>query len=281
MKKITFLALLGILALGVEPLYALPPVKVAATVGPSHGNVSVTIPPKAVEVAPNVFSLGTAFDSASDALVEGYAIVHKKKGFAKGNSARGPGATSCYGFLAKGSKWKTVEPWVVNPANPSGLSHDFVFSTLGSGIAKWEDVTDGVVNGSGQNVLGNGATTSAVLVADMASPDNLNEVYFDALEDGTIGVTIVWGIFGGPVRERKLVEWDQIYNTLYQWSATGEVDKMDFNNIATHELGHSVGLADLYSGSCLNETMYGYADYGEVNKRDLNSGDIAGMNSLY
>ena len=56
--------------------------------------------------------------------------------------------------------------------------------------------------------------------------------------------------------------------------------KIDFYNIATHELGHSVGMTDLYN-FCTEETMYGYATEGETKKRDLNAGDIAGINALY
>jgi hypothetical protein len=56
---------------------------------------------------------------------------------------------------------------------------------------------------------------------------------------------------------------------------------MDFENIATHELGHSVGLGDLDEDRCSDQTMYGYADYGETNKRDLEAGDIKGISELY
>jgi hypothetical protein len=35
------------------------------------------------------------------------------------------------------------------------------------------------------------------------------------------------------------------------------------------------------SGSCTEETMYAYASLGEVKKRDLNSGDVSGINGLY
>jgi len=116
-----------------------------------------------------------------------------------------------------------------------------------------------------------------------ASPDNMNEVYFaDVSDANAIAVTIVWGIFGGKPANRELVEWDQVYDDIdFDWSASGEADKMDFESIATHELGHSVGLDDLYELSCDQETMYGYAGEGEINKRDLEAGDIAGVNKLY
>ena len=56
---------------------------------------------------------------------------------------------------------------------------------------------------------------------------------------------------------------------------------MDLQNIATHELGHAIGLKDLYSSACNTETMYKYSGVGDVQKRDLNGGDIAGVIALY
>ena len=88
-------------------------------------------------------------------------------------------------------------------------------------------------------------------------------------------------MFLGPPKNRVLVEWDQVYDQVdYDWSSSGEAGKMDFENIATHELGHSVGMGHP-SSECIEETMYAYAGYGETKKRDLNAGDIAGINGLY
>ena len=72
-----------------------------------------------------------------------------------------------------------------------------------------------------------------------------------------------------------------IDQTDFDWSASGEAGKMDFENIVTHELGHAVGLADLYTTSCSEQTMYGYAANGETKKRTLESGDITGVKQLY
>ena len=55
---------------------------------------------------------------------------------------------------------------------------------------------------------------------------------------------------------------------------------MDFENIATHELGHSIGMGHP-SSECIEETMYAYADFGETKKRTLNTGDIEGISELY
>ncbi len=240
------------------------------------------IPAHAKQVGENVYYLGKAYDAKLKKEVDGYMIIRKHTGSAKpgGNPT---GGSTCYSYIASGAKWRSAEPWVVNPTNTYGISNLSVFSLLDGGIAKWEDAANGIVgDGISVNILGNGTIASnTVLVADEVTTDGLNEVYFDALDQGTIGVTIVWGIFGGSPKSRQLVEWDQVYNTFYDWSDAGASNAMDFDNIATHELGHSVGMGDLYSSSCSEETMYGYSTEGDIQGRTLNAGDIAGVNALY
>src|SRR3989344_256302 len=267
------------------------PVTPNAPSSPNTPNKTFFLPKDAVKISEDLFRLRSSKDPGTNESVEGYAIIHKKAhlrdafGAAPARVSRPAklSGSTCYGYLASGAKWKQVEPWVVNPANGSGVSDNDVFDVFSSSISKWEDATDGNIgNGAGVNVIGNGTSTSSVLEADTVSPDNLNEAYFGAIEDSdTIAVTIVWGIFSGPTRNRALVEWDQIYNTVYEWSSTGEANKMDLDNIVTHEIGHSFGMNDLYKSFCSSQTMYGYADFGETMKRTLEAGDINGINKLY
>lgn len=293
MKKVllviaSFFLLSGILgnAYGF-PSAPTPPQQPSAPKPPEFPSSPFTLPKDSVKVADDVFKLKPTRDPATGVEVEGFAIVHKKDHPKRLEARRNRSArrtrNTCYGFLSSGAKWKSIEPWMVNTTNSNGLSSDFIFNNLTSDIAKWEDAADGVVgNGLSIDILGDGSVTSATLSADTTSPDDNNELYFGEISDpDTIAVTIVWGIFGGRTSARRLIEWDQIYNTSYLWSSTGESDKMDFENIATHELGHSVGLADLYQSQCSEETMYGYATYGQTIKRDLNPGDITGINTLY
>ncbi len=257
---------------------------------------TVTIPSTAIEVAPDIFYLGTAIDKGR--VVEGYAFVDYKEGFGKPTCnnngicepelgekkscsdcrSGGNGETdtsNCYGFLAKGAKWKSVEDYMVDPTNIRGLGKSFVRNNIASDISKWETAAN-------WDILGD-EITGTVDGADTESPDNKNEVYFaDVKYSGAIAITIVWGIFSGPPWARELVEWDQVYDDVdFDWSATGEAGKMDFENIATHELGHSVGLDDLYDSKCSEMTMYGYAGYGETKKRTLEDGDRTGVKKLY
>lgn len=257
---------------------------------PDKAKNPVVIPAHAVEVAPGVFYLGKALDKGR--VVEGYAMF-VKPGTECGNGICEPGenarkcpedcanggeepdTSSCYEFLAREAKWKTVEDYIVDPTNTRGLYEKFVRDNLAGDIEKWEIV-------AGVDILGD-EIAGTVDGADLESPDDKNEVYFaDIDHEGAIAVAIIWGIFGGPPPFRELIEWDMVFDDVdFDWSATGEAGKMDFENIATHELGHAVGLGDLYNDACSEQTMYGYADYGETKKQTLESGDISGIQKLY
>jgi len=254
----------------------------------------VAIPAHAVEVAPGLFYLGTAVDNGR--LVEGYAMFVKptcdNDGICEpelgenpscadcksnGEDPEEPDTSSCYGFLAKGAKWKSVEPYIVDTTNEEGLTQAFISDNLAMDIDKWEGY-------AGVDILGD-EEAGIVDGADLEETDGKNEVYFADIDyEGVIAMAVVWGIFGGPPPFRKLVEWDMVFDDVdFDWSedAEGSTTEMDFENIATHELGHAVGLDDLYDTKCSDQTMYGYSWEGETKKRTLEEGDIKGIRGLY
>lgn len=244
-------------------------------------NKEFKIPPGLSEISPGVFSLGKAKDVKGND-VEGIMFVHYKDESAKQQAIGGkpPSKTLCYSFLTKGGvKWTTPEAWIVNPVNSDGLSSPFILSNIENNIAKWEDASNGIKGDSIYvNIMEGGSTTDATLTADSSSPDGANEIYFaNIASTGVIAVTTTWySTFSG-----QIVEWDQVYDDVdFNWSSSGEAGKMDFENISTHEIGHAVGMGHP-SDSCTSETMYRYASNGETIKRDLNSGDVAGIDKLY
>lgn len=286
MKKTAFIGAVFSLFLAVSQVFAVPPsfVPMGLTTPGTSGTLVLPAPADNAPVL-DVLPLGTALDPGSGKVVEGYAFIHFDKHPAKPGDkpGRGGGSSKCYAYLANGAKWKSAEPWVMNTSNANSLDGTTLFNTQATALLKWEDAADGTVDSvSGYNIFGDGSTTSSALVADTSSPDNYNEVYFANISNsGAIAVTIVWGIFAGPPSGRELVEWDQVYDDVdYNWSLTVESGKMDFDNIASHEDGHSAGM-DHPDDSCTEETMYRFGDYGEIKKRDLNAGDIAGVNALY
>src|SRR3989344_4983805 len=85
---------------------------------------TVVIPRQAVQVADNVFSLGSAVDPGTGQVVEGYMVLDNRRMNAKGgsNGRPGGGSEACYAFLASGAKWKGAEEYLVDTYNNDGLS---------------------------------------------------------------------------------------------------------------------------------------------------------------
>lgn len=227
-----------------------------------------------------VISLGTAIDPQSGKVVEGYAFITPRKNNAKppwaggGGGGKPKGASTCYSVIAKDAKWKVAEDYTVDGSNNAGLNAADVSNLIATSLNTWDSEV-------AYNIFGN-ASTSLVDGADELSPDGKNEVYFaDISSPGAIAVTITWGIFNGPPSQRELVEWDQVYDDVdFTWSTSGAAGDMDFQNIATHEIGHALGLSHP-DDTCTTETMYRFASEGETNKQDLEAGDIAGVEKLY
>jgi len=281
-RKILFLCALGLPAVSqaAPPSVELPAAAAPAAQGMPAG---FSLPPQAAEIADGIFDLGTVIQNGRE--LQGIAFVHPRANHAKpdnpgGGKGKPPkdngGATSsCYALIAKGARWKTVEDYLVSTTNQSGMSSTFVNQSIDAAVSLWNAEVASPVFGN--------RVSGVVDGADTGQPDGQNEVMFAAISDpGVIAVTITWGVFSGSPRFREIVEWDQVYDDVdFAWGdADTNTSVMDMLNIAAHETGHAAGLA--HPGStCIDETMYVYADGGETKKRDLNAGDISGILDLY
>lgn len=214
--------------------------------------------------------------------LERIVFIHYKKDFAKPPWAgEGKGGkdedTGDYETYGKGVKWKdTPVEYVIDPDNPDGLTESFITSAFFSSAEEWDSHTGTELFNDVYSIDYNASWDSDI-------PDGRNELVFgDYSEQGVIAVTVVWGYFSGPPRQREIIEFDVLFDTDFTWGdATLNSQLMDLQNIATHEIGHGAGLADLYKDSASEETMYGYSENGEIKKRDLYYGDIAGIQELY
>jgi len=272
-------------------------VSVVVVAKPSFNAPNDVVPAHAVEVSKGVFSLGTATDVDGE-VVEGFMFIHNdkddkdnRKAHAKpgtecGNGLCEPGenankcpsdctgdgtddnkgSSSCYSLFAKGASWKTTEDYT------TGAGVDLTLTE--TSLDAWDSEVP-------FNIFGTG-TSGTTDGADLIIPDGKNEVEFQDLgPTNTIAFTVVWGIFSAPPPFNELVEWDAVFNTAYTF---GDADKdpsvMDYQNIATHEFGHALGL-NHPEDSCTEETMYAFAEFGETKKRTLEAGDTTGLDRLY
>lgn len=258
----------------------------------AKSGVPVIIPAHAVEVSDGVFDLGFARD-VDGKVVQGF-LLFAKPGTVCGNgicepsenankcpadcggASEPPTTSSCFATFAKGARWKVTEDYGLDTTNTNGLSSSFIQTVTDLSLDVWDDEVS-------FEIFGVRDPSIVVDGPDDVSPDGKNEVQFLNLgPSNTIAYTIVWGIFRGPPSGRILVEWDAVFNDDYDFgdADVASTTVMDYQNIASHEFGHSLGLAHP-GDTCTEETMYAFAAFNETKKRSIEAGDIAGVNKLY
>lgn len=209
-------------------------------------------------------------DSADIKKVE-YALYYKKS-FSRLNNNGKIKSQTCYAFLSRKKViWKETASYVLNTNNPQGLSEDFIKSAIFNSAESWDSVTLKEI--ANDNVLVDPNTP-------YGKRDGKNVIVFgnNYSDPGVIAVTSVWY----NTKTGTILEFDISFETDYQWGdAQVNPQLMDLQNIATHELGHAFGMGDVYKDECSLVTMYGYADYGEIQKRTLEEADIKGFQVLY
>jgi len=219
-------------------------------------------------------------------------FVHYKKGHGKpANPGKGGGKNpdgGYYAYISKGAKWRTTEAFRLNLAcdeNTGGSLDGVIGNAVAAGMEAWE-----TAGGAGLSIFG-GIALDRTATYQNGDYRGSNTISFGLYGDpNVIGITTVWGYFSGPVSQREIIEAHILLNDEFQWgdasadsNGDGSPDSflMDVQDIATHELGHVAGMGDLYETGASEETMYGYSTEGELKKRDLYKGDIAGVTGLY
>ena len=183
-----------------------------------------------------------------------------------------------------GAKWKNLPVHMeVNPSN-SGLSEEFVLKAIRLAAEEWDDGAYSGWGGVKPNLFDDNITINrTVSYDDLAWTNDKRDgkntlLWGNYPTQGAIAVTILWY----NVKTKEILEFDIVFDTDYTWgNATENANVMDLQNIATHELGHGVGLDDVYQSPAYQETMYGYSSVGEIIKRDLYIGDKEGITKLY
>jgi hypothetical protein len=182
--------------------------------------------------------------------------------------------------------WKLPPGGITYRVNPSrvkvppgySLTTDQIIQAIKDSFAVWSEANPALV-------FNYGGTTSA----QAGRLDGINAISWRRLQAGALAVTYVWV----SRATGRVVEADTTFNNLYAWYDFNIPDgytadnycpdrpvAYDIRNIATHEIGHWVGLADLYSDADKDATMYGYGDVQELKKRTLATGDRNGAQLL-
>lgn len=177
--------------------------------------------------------------------------------------------------------WKLPASWTyrVNVSSvPATVGADRAGSLIGDSYASWQEVLGTAT------IFSRGADTNKV----RQQLDGQNIVTWGRADSSALAVTYTWYYTDTGMA----AEIDTIMNSKFAWywsdpSTWPENETCayqgvyDAQDILTHELGHTVGLSDEYTGEYVNSTMYGYGATGETKKNTLTLGDIFGAKTIY
>ena len=178
-------------------------------------------------------------------------------------------------------------PYVINPSNAPEEAHIEIFMASEA----WDDSVEPELYNNVYTIDESAEPSTSL----WQGPDFVNVFCWRRIrQSGVIAQASIWydskavigeaaDYYGNPVTLYEIVDVDVIFSTGFKWGIYPDLpsDAMDVRNIATHEIGHSTGLDDLYDGIYSELTIYGYADYQETKKTSLEEGDISGAQSIY
>ena len=178
-------------------------------------------------------------------------------------------------YASTGYKLNKLYTYKLKTASfPSYLSSAEVQAAIDAAFQTWD-------SRAGAALFANGGTTTAKINFQ----DGTNTIGFGPAGKGVVATT-----YGFVDRKTKVLkEADIVFSTSYTWDTNsgdtgdcgGDGADFDVRDVATHEAGHVVGLNDLTTTGMDAQTMNGYVSKGELFKRDLASGDLAGLAALW
>jgi hypothetical protein len=175
-----------------------------------------------------------------------------------------------YGYIYEGYNWKSMPvSYYINQDGTADTTNEF--TAIQNAFQTWENDVGSYIDFEYM-----GTTTKTPL-----NKDNVNVVGWLAKLPEKHGAAPAMVRMWTPKGSKNLVECDMAFNDTYLWGTGGETNRMDVQNVATHEAGHFLSLDDLDGTEDSKQTMYAYASLGETKKRSLEWGDLAGVRRIY
>lgn len=185
--------------------------------------------------------------------------------------------------VVAGAGWKLPSNWVYR-LNTSGVP-----SLVGSqNLPTIADNAFGVWKSAISNKVS--ITRGFNTTVNKARFDSQNIIAWGRAPSSALAVSYVWYYPSTGLA----AEIDTIMNKSFTWAWSNPQSWVtspnttcayknvyDAQDILTHELGHTMGLDDVYTSNYADNTMYGYGSTMETKKDTLTTGDKVGVETLY
>ncbi len=181
-----------------------------------------------------------------------------------------PPALAFVPFLS-GAKWKTLP--VTYKIHQSGLpstGNHSEFAAVHAGFDAWENIEDSAITFSYD-----GTTETSVAALDYTNVVSFQDEIFD-FGSAVIAVTLTY--YPRRVEDPPILDADIVFNPNLNFSSDGAPGTFDLQSIATHEVGHLLGLDHT---AIVSATMNPQAGIGVTIFRVLHTDDRIGCSVLY
>ncbi|NTV27203.1 MAG: matrixin family metalloprotease [Methanothrix sp.] len=217
----------------------------------------------------------------------GLSAANTKKGIVGSDTSAlltGPAYTASGGnanaYTLYGYRWNTKDPqlkWVLkNDANMAaeGLSTTAVQSAISGASNTWDDATN-------QNLFADSSLVTLNPTVATETYNKINTINWKPIGSSCLGYTRTYYNLDNIGGYHSALDSDIVFNSDYSWRTDGSWNGVDVQSTALHEMGHTLGLGDIYGltqfKSDTNQVMHYYTGV----KRTLGNGDKTGVWNLY
>lgn len=158
----------------------------------------------------------------------------------------------------------------IDQAVPPGLSAAQWQGAIRAGYKTWSDVTCSYYSASDQGVVNMPTGNDS----DQINTNVFRSSWPSSYGGNALGITLTkYDPYSG-----KIIDADTHYNPNYGWAVDGSPWDIDAQSVATHEIGHQLGLDH---PPVQTATMFYATGQGDTSQRSLDTDDINGICHIY